>query len=332
MTEPVHPRLAVALPPNRVPEVIDAQGHALISERFRPVWADDTFPTDLDRLIAGADVVLTSWGTPKLDTAALLGGERPAVVAHAAGTVKRLVDLEAIEAGVTVFSGAGRIAWSVGEYCLGAILTLSRRLPTFDADLRAGAWKQPGTAGSELRGRRVGLVGASSTARALITLLQPFGCEIVVYDPYLTADRAAALGVRAAPLLEVMASEIVSLHVPNVPETEGMIGPEQLAALPEGAILVNSARAASLDYPAVVAAARAGRLRAALDVFDVEPLKPPADWVDCPNLLLTPHVAGDTVEGRRALAGYVLADALAWLDHGTRGPSFVDPAVWSIAA
>lgn len=326
------PTLGVAMSPTRFDEVISPDTRRWIAERFDATWSDDTFPTGLSDLIGPADVVLTSWGTPTLDTGLLLSGGRAKIVAHAAGSVKRLVDLQAIQGGVTVFSAAGRIAWSVGEYCLGTMLTLLRRLPTFDAGLRGGDWKQPGGAGSELRGRRVGLVGASSTARALITLLQPFGCEITVYDPYLTAEGAAALGVRTAPLLEVMTCEIVSLHVPNVPSTKNMIGPEQLAALPPRAILVNSARAAALDYPAVVAAARAGRLRAALDVFPDEPLSPPADWVNCPNLLLTPHVAGDTLEGRQALARYVLTDVLDWLDHGNRGPSFVDPAVWSIAA
>jgi len=86
-------------------------------------------------------VILTSWGTPPLDTGLLLCGDRPAIVAHAAGTVKKLITLEAMAGGVVAFSGATRIAWSVGEYCLGAILTLLRRLPQFDATVRAGGWK-----------------------------------------------------------------------------------------------------------------------------------------------------------------------------------------------
>lgn len=182
------PTLAVAMSPTRFDEVISPATRTIIGERLDARWADDTFPAGLTGLVSGAEVVLTSWGTPPLDTGLLLDGERPAVVAHAAGTVKRLITPEALAGGVVAFSGATRIAWSVGEYCLGAILTLLRRLPQVDDTVRAGGWKQPGSAGGELRGRRVGPIGASSTARALITLLQPFGCDIVVHDPYLDAD------------------------------------------------------------------------------------------------------------------------------------------------
>jgi len=154
----------------------------------------------------------------------------------------------------------------------------------------------------------------------------------VVHDPYLNADRAASLGVRSVSLSDALGSEVVSVHVPNTPETENMITAELVARIPGGAVVINSARAASVDSTALVAAATTGRLHAALDVYDVEPVSLPADWAACPNLLLTPHVAGDTVDGRQALAGFVLADVLAWLEDGTRGPSFVDPSSWSIAA
>jgi phosphoglycerate dehydrogenase-like enzyme len=96
--------------------------------------------------------------------------------------------------------------------------------------------------------------------------------------------------------------------------------------------VVNSARAASIDNVALVAAATAGRLFAALDVYEVEPQVLPTDWAECDHLLLTPHVAGDTVQGRQALTRYVLNDVLAWLANGTRGASFVDPSLSSIAA
>jgi phosphoglycerate dehydrogenase-like enzyme len=324
------PRLAVAMTPTRVADVCDAATRELLEDRFDVTWAGEQL--ELAALVPGADVVLTSWGTPPLEATLWADGAGPKIVAHAAGSVKRLIDPVVFDQGVAVFSAAGRIAWSVGEYCLASILTLARQLPRFDTAMRAGEWKPAYLRGHEIRGRSVGVLGASSTARALITLLKPFGCDLVVYDPYLDADRAAALGVRTASLEEALACPIVSVHVPNVPETRGMVSRKLIEALPDGAVFVNSSRGPAVDQEALLEHALSGRISAALDVYDVEPPALAPEHLAAPNLLLSPHVAGDTTEGHLALAGYVVADVLAWLDRGERGPSFVDPAAWAVAA
>lgn len=327
------PRLTVAMTPQRVADVCDAATRRLLEDRFEVTWAGPQLDAAaLAGLVAGSDVLLTSWGTPHLDPAVWAGGDGPSVVAHAAGSVKKLVDPVILDRGVAVFSAAGRIAWSVGEYCLSAMLTMARRLPQLDDAVRAGGWKQPHLRGNELAGRSVGILGASSTARALITLLRPFGCDIAVYDPYLDADSAAALGVRGVTLDEALGCPVVSIHVPDVPETRGLVGRKLIELLPDGAIVVNSSRGAAVDQEALLEHVLAGRVSAALDVFDAEPPHLAPDVLAAPNLLLTPHIAGDTVEGHLALAGYVMADALRWLDTGARGPTFVDPALWSVAA
>ena len=305
----------------------------LLDDRFEVSWAGtDLSPATVEKLVVGSDVVLTSWGAPHLDKAWWADGNGPKVVAHAAGSVKKLVDPAILEQGVAVFSAGTRIAWSVGEYCLASMLTLARRLPQFDQALRAGGWKQSHLRGGELAGQSVGVLGASSTARALITLLKPFGCDVVVYDPYLNDERAAQLGVRTASLEEALQCRFVSIHVPDVPETRVLVTRKLIEQLPDQTILVNSSRGPAIDQEALLEHCLDGRLFAALDVYDPEPPKFGPEVLAASNLLLTPHIAGDTVEGHLALAGYVLADVVKWLDYGTRGPSFVDPAVWSIAA
>ncbi|NOL40912.1 hydroxyacid dehydrogenase [Kribbella sandramycini] len=332
--------------PARAADVVDAATRRLLDDRFEVVWATEQHlrgadspakpaaldPAALAELSLGADVLLTSWGTPTLGKELWSDGAGPKVVAHAAGTVKNLIDPSILEQGVGVFSAGPRIAWSVGEYCLAAMLTLARRLPRFDGAIRAGGWKQSAFRGHELAGAKVGIVGASSTARALITLLKPFGCDVVVYDPYLSAERAAELGVRTASLGETAESAFLTIHVPNMPETKGMITRELIAAIPDGAVVVNSSRGPAVDQQALLEHTLSGRLYAALDVYDPEPPTFEESVLRAENLLLTPHIAGDTTEGHLALAGYVLRDALHWLADGTRGPSFVDPATWSIAA
>jgi phosphoglycerate dehydrogenase-like enzyme len=319
--------------PERADDVCSPQTRQLLADRFEVSWAGpDLSPGVVADLAARSDVVLTSWGTPHLDKAIWSDGNGPKVVAHAAGSVKKLIDPVILEQGVAVFSAGTRIAWSVGEYCLASMLTLARRLPQFDQALRQGGWKQSHLRGGELAGQTVGILGASSTARALITLLKPFGCDIVVYDPYLTTERGQQLGVRTAELEEALRCRFVSIHVPDVAETRGLVTRKLIEQLPDQAIVINSSRGPAIDQQALLEHCLDGRLFAALDVYDPEPPRFGADVLAASNLLLTPHVAGDTVEGHLALAGYVIDDVLKWLDGGVRGPSFVDPAVWSIAA
>ncbi|WP_154796218.1 hydroxyacid dehydrogenase [Occultella kanbiaonis] len=325
--------LSAVMTPARAEDVCAPATREWLESTFAVRWGGEELGSaEVAELVTGADVVLTSWGTPHLDTALLTAAGAPKVVAHAAGSVKRLIDADAMAAGTAVFSAGERIALSVGEYCLGAILTLLRRLPELDQAIRRGGWKQPQLRGSELTGRTVALVGASSTARALIRLLKPFAVDLCVYDPYLSAERAAELGVRQVSLLEVMGADVISIHVPSTPETAGLIGADLIGAIRPGTVLINSARAATLDGPAVTEAIREGRILAALDVFEVEPPTLSAELLTAPNVLLTPHVAGDTVQGHADLTAFVMADVTAWLRDGTRGASFVDPERLAVSA
>lgn len=325
--------LTMAMTPARAADVCNAATRELLEARFEVRWASATLDAaELAELAAGSDVLVTSWGTPHLDTALFTVPGAPTVVAHAAGSIKWLVDSEVLHRGVTVFSAGTRIAWNVGEYCLAATLASLRRLPEFDAGLRGGAWQPEGLRGRELFGRRVGIIGASSTARAFIELLKPFRCEVAVYDPFMAPERAGHLGVTLGTLEDVVRADIVSIHVPDLPATEGMVTAELLASMPDGALLVNSARGPAVDTAALERELASGRLSAVLDVFPVEPAVLSAELAGAPNTLLTPHIAGDTVEGHAALTGYVLGDVLQWLDHGTLGASHVNPASLAFTA
>jgi phosphoglycerate dehydrogenase-like enzyme len=272
--------------------------------------------------IEGADAVLTSWGAPRFDAELLERAPRLKLIAHAAGTIKSFVTPAAFERGVAVTHAAGVIAESVGEWALTVTLAALRRVVDFNRIMRDpnsgqrprgwGPEKREVGYGEELYGKRVGVVAASLTGRAFIRLLQPFGCEILVFDPYLSPQRAAELGVRlVADLGELMAScDVVSNHAPTTPETDGMISAGALARLRDGALFVNTARAAAIDYGALVAELQGGRIRAALDVFPREPLDDASPLRDLPNVLLSPHVAGATVESRRRL-GSTMIDEMA---------------------
>jgi phosphoglycerate dehydrogenase-like enzyme len=255
-------------------------------------------------LLPEADAVLTSWGAPRFDAALLARAPRLKIIGHAAGSIKGFIMPEVFDRGIAVTHAAAIIADAVGEWALTVTLMALRQAHVFNRVMHEGGWaKRELGFGQELYRKRVGIVAASMTGRAFIRLLKPFDVEIVVYDPYLSEQRAQELGVRRAETLdEVFATcDIVSNHAPTTPETAGMIGAAQLKLLRDGALFVNTARAAAVDYDALTRELQTGRIRAALDVFPKEPLEQESPLRGLPNVILSPHVAGGTVESRLRL-------------------------------
>jgi len=262
-----------------------------------------------------ASAVLSSWGTPTFTPAVheALPGLR--FIGYCAGSVKRVVTPDTFARGVGVSSAAPVIANAVGEYCLSVALWVLRDLGTMSDALagRAGdpRWVRPPQARS-LWGRSVGIVSASSTARRFIDLLRPFGGDIAVYDPYLSEADASAMGVRCAALDEVCAQSVVSVHAPDLAATRGMIGRSQLARIPDGGLFINSSRASAIDYDALLAELRSGRIRAVLDVFPKEPLPADSPFHGLPGVLLTPHTAGFSLDVYLQMGREIVADLLRW--------------------
>jgi phosphoglycerate dehydrogenase-like enzyme len=286
----------------------------LINENFDVTWnesaKEEYTEQQLEEIISDAEVILTTWKSPGLTDKALAKAAKLRYIGHAAGSVKGRLPRQAFEQGVRVFSAAPLIAQSVGEYCLGAMLAMLRALPRGDAAIRQGKWKDVEPWGKLLTGKKVGIVSAGSTARVFIQLLQPFRCDIVVYDPYLSNESADKLGVRSSTLEEVMSCPIISVHAPNIPATSGMITAEHLRHIPDGALLVNSSRAGVFRWDDLLAELGTGRFYAAMDVFDKEPVPIESPLIRMDNVFLTPHLAGHTIEGNLSLMPGIVEDIL----------------------
>lgn len=254
----------------------------------------------LPEVLPEVDGCLTGWGTPPLTAELLAQAPRLRIIAHSAGSIKSLIPIEAFDRGIAVCHAADIIAEAVSECTLLLLLTGLRRFHVMDRALKDGrTWAEAGRLhfGHQLAGKAVGLVGCGYVARRVIGLLQPFGVRILVHDPYLSPERAAELGVAKVSLETLMAeADVVSNHAPITPETRHMIGARQLALLREGAIFVNTARAWTVDQEALLRELQAGRIWAALDVFEPEPLPEDSPFRKLDNVFLTPHKAGQTVE------------------------------------
>src|SRR5689334_132810 len=194
--------------------------------------------------IADADVLMTTWHSPFI-TADMLGQHpRVKLIAHCGGEVKSRVAEDVFET-VTITNAADPMARGVAEMALALMLTLVRRIPDYAAEMRSGVSRtnEYVSEGETLFGRRVGIVGFGRIGRAFAKLLQPLGVEILVSDPYATAESVAASGAKLVPLDELVHEcSVVVLCAALTPETQGMFDKHRLSLLRDGAYLINVAR------------------------------------------------------------------------------------------
>jgi len=249
-------------------------------------------PSDLP---ADVEILVTGWGCPALDADALAGLPVLRLVAHAAGTVRPLVTEALWARDVTVTSAAAANAIPVAEFAFAAIVMIAKDVFGIRNRHRAVRGREPVVDHARMgtRGRRIGLVGASTIGRLVIERLRTLDVDVVVSDPFLDEEEAVALGVGLLELEELLStSDVVSLHAPLLDSTRRMVGADQLARMPDGAWLLNTARGGLVDTEALTAEVATGRLRAFLDTPDPEPLPPDSSLYDLEGAVLTPHIAG----------------------------------------
>ncbi|MEM7044068.1 MAG: hydroxyacid dehydrogenase [Pseudomonadota bacterium] len=253
------------------------------------------------------------------------------LIASSNGSGVDTIDIQACSAaGVLVVNQAGGNAEAVAEHTIAMILSLLKRIGESDRLLRRG-WTGARTdlLGRNLEGRTLGIIGLGFIGKRVAGIARDvFGCRVLAFDPYVPRDEIAkrkAEPVSFDDLLE--RSEILSIHCPLTGETEGMIGAAELARLPEGALIVSTARGGIIDEPALVDALRSGRIHGVgLDVWEKEP--PPADHplLAFDTVIASPHTAGVTVDSRATMARYAATQLIDLLD-GRPPARLVNPDV-----
>ena len=247
------------------------------------------------------------------------------------------VDLDlATKKGIPVFHTPGRNADAVADLTLAFMLMLARHLPAIWSTYRGGEATRVTQAsdylkmytrftGAELGGLTVGLVGLGAVGREVATRLAAFKARILAYDPYAQDPPA---GVTLCDLDTLLRdADIVSLHAPVTPETQGLLSAERLALMKPGALFVNTARAALTDENALYEMLRSGRLAgAALDVLAEEPLQPGNRFLALPNVVVTPHLGGATTDVTRHQSDIIVDAMERWL-RGERPRWIANPAV-----
>lgn len=248
---------------------------------------DDT--ETLFRLLPACDVL---WHVLQRCTAEIIATAPRLKLIQKIGVGVNTIDLDAAKRrGIPVCNLPGTNARAVAELTLGLMLSVLRRIPAFDRGLRSGIWTDTGLQDGvgELGGRTVGLVGFGAIPRILAPILSAMGCPVIYTARNTVADDVASYRTLDRLLAE---ADVVSLHLPLVPETVQVIDSASFALMKPGAILINTGRGGLVDQAALVAALASGRIAGAgIDVFETEP--PPAGdpLLDLHNVVVTPHVA-----------------------------------------
>lgn len=275
---------------------------------------------DLAEIIAASHVLGVRSRTKVREDALAHAGRMLAIGCFSVGT-DQVAIREAARRGIPVFNAPHASTRSVAELTMGAMIALARRLGDKSNALHHRHWDKTLAGAHEVRGRTVGLIGYGHIGQQVGLLAEAFGMRVLFHD----IVRKLPLGL-ARPIADVdeliEQSDFVSLHVPETPRTLAMIGAPQLARMRRGSYLLNLSRGKVVDVEALRAALASGHLGgAALDVFPAEPTPTVTEFdvgfADLPNVILTPHVGGNTEEAQRAI-GLEVAHALSeFIDRGS---------------
>ncbi|OBB61349.1 phosphoglycerate dehydrogenase [Mycobacterium sp. 852013-51886_SCH5428379] len=295
---------------------------AALGDQVEVRWVDGPDRPKLLAAVPEADALLVRSATT-VDAEVLAAAPKLKIVARA-GVGLDNVDVDAATArGVLVVNAPTSNIHSAAEHAVALLLSAARQVPAADATLREHTWKRSSFSGTEIFGKTVGVVGLGRIGQLVAQRLAAFGTHVVAYDPYVSAARAAQLGIELLTLDELLArADFISVHLPKTKETAGLFGKDTLAKTKPGVIIVNAARGGLIDEQALADAITSGHVRAAgLDVFATEPCTD-SPLFELPQVVVTPHLGASTAEAqdragtdvaasvRLALAGEFVPDAV----------------------
>jgi len=306
-----------------ISEFITSQALETLKARHTVIYQPDAYqdPKQMTNSLIGAQ----AWIVRNLTKVSkeLVNGARRLKVVGRLGVGLENIDLNACaERGIRVIPATGANAESVAEYVLGTAMALMRSYREATTETLAGKWPRPTySTCHEISGKTIGIIGFGSIGRVVAEKALALGLRCIAYDPIIKEASIAIKGgdVEMRSLSEVLAnSQIVSLHLPLLPETKGLFNQALLDQMQEGAYLINTARGGIVDELALAQSLNSGRLGgAALDVFALEPAKDLSHFVGAPNLILTPHVAGVTEESNDRVSTMIAREVNLFLEKNT---------------
>lgn len=291
-----------------VTDPLDASAVLALQKAGHEVDERKVSPEELLKLIGGYDALLVRSET-KVTKVVLGMSDQLKVVGRAGVGVDNIDTVAAKERGVVVVNAPLAATNAVAELTLGHMLSLARSLTRADVGTKAGKWEKKALMGAELSGRTLGLLGSGRIGSRVAELARAFGMSVLVFDPFVDAAKAREIGATKveSPEALVSQSDFVSIHTPLTAETKHMVNAKLLSQFKPTGFIVNCARGGIIDEAALFEALVGGKLAgAALDVFEVEPMKE-SPLASLPNVHFTPHVGASTQEAQQK-AGLMVAE------------------------
>ena len=303
-----------------IPAAVRARLESIADVEYNSLSRQFT-PAELREKLRGVDVALTGWGTTLFDGAVLEGNDSLKLIAHTGGSVTPVMSDEAYDRGVRVISGNELYAESVAESVIAYSLAALRRIPEYLDRTKSGGWYQAGEVWEGLLDQTVGIVGFGMTTRHLLRMGKAFRLKFKLLEkPYLTKEVQEEYGFTTAPLEELFSTcKIVSLHCGMTKSYYHLVNERLLAMMPQGSILINTARGPVIDEAALIKELKRNRIRAVLDVYEEEPLPADSELRRLPNALCIPHMGGPTFD-RRWMITMALIDNIEKMFRGEPMP------------
>jgi len=274
-------------------------------------------PEELEAIIGQYDGLAVRSAT-KVTGKVLEKGARLKVVGRAGVGVDNVDLPAATRRGVVVMNTPGGSAVTVAELTVAMMLALSRHIAQATASIRGGKWEKKRFQGHELAGKTLGVVGIGNIGSVVVERCRALKMRVLAYDPFISAEAAARLGVELVPLEDIWRqADVVSLHVPLTDQTRNLINAQTLAAMKKGAFLVNCARGGLVDEKALAESLASGHLGgAALDVFEKEPVPADNPLLKLDTFICTPHIGASTEEAQAAVAVAIAEQMATYLTQG----------------
>jgi D-3-phosphoglycerate dehydrogenase / 2-oxoglutarate reductase len=289
-----------------ITELESFTGSVVYNPTGKPLTSDEvaSLLPGVDGFIAGLDVI---------DRAALEKADRLKVIARYGVGIDRVDLATAREKGIIVTNTPGANSISVSELALGLMLSLARQIPEASRSVQQGKWAR--FSGISLEGKTIGILGLGAIGKQLALRLAAFHCTILAYDPFPNTEFIRENPIQLCPMDQVIAeSDFISLHLPLLPETRGLVNRDFLAKMKAGAFLVNTSRGEVVDEDALLGALQSSHLRGAgLDTFSVEPPDPQNPLLHLEQVIATPHIGAHTDGATSAMGWMAMEDCLAVL-------------------
>ncbi len=312
-----------------VTEPLAGEAVELLRQHMQVDVREGLRPTELVRIIPDYDGLIVRSNT-QVDAPLIEAGHKLQVIGRAGIGVDN-IDLEAAtRRGIVVVNAPTGNTIAAAELTIGLMLALARHICQADMTLHSGRWDKKHLTGIELRGKTLGIIGFGQIGSAVARRAIGLEMDVIVFDPFVSPERAAREGVKMVPLEELLrTADFITIHTPLTERTRGLIDAKALSLLKPTARLINCARGGIVDEAALVAALESGALAgAALDVFEHEPLTD-SPLLRCSRVILTPHLGASTEEAQRNVSMEVARQVLEVLSgqiphHPVNAP-FISP-------